>query len=112
MHDATGSTPFSQGVDDGVKTLYSPPLLPEPGFVFCLRGFIVKSLRNVRTHRPMTGLVAFVPARVMAAMKSPGACGAAMHLAYPLDWSSLFQVTELHRNEDRMHPGEGSAESP
>jgi hypothetical protein len=57
----------------------------------------------------MTGQVAFARA---AAMKSPGACGAAMHLAYPLGWSSLFQVTQLDRNEDRMHPGEGSAESP
>lgn len=33
-HDATGSTPFSQGVDAWVKTLYSPPPLPDPGFVF------------------------------------------------------------------------------
>jgi hypothetical protein len=66
----------------------------------------VKSLRTVRTHRPMTGPVAFARA---AAMKSPGACGAALHLAYPLGWSSLFQATQLDRNEDRMHPGEGSA---
>ena len=76
------------------------------GFCFCLRGFIVKSLRTVRTHRPMTGLVAFARA---AAMKSPGACGAALHLAYPLGGSSLFQATQLDRDEDRMHPGEGSA---
>ena len=80
------------------------------GLCFCLRGFIVKSLRIVRTHRPMTGRVAFVPARVMAAMKSPGACNAALHLAYPLGWSSLFQASQLDGEEDRMHPGEGSAE--
>jgi hypothetical protein len=54
----------------------------------------------------MTGRVAFARA---AAMKSPGACSVAMHLAYPLGWSILFQVTHLDRNEDRMHPGEGSA---
>jgi hypothetical protein len=76
------------------------------GLCFCLKGFIVKSLRTVRTHRPMTGPVAFARA---AAMKSPGACGAALHLAYPLGGSSLFQATQLDRNEDRMHPGEGSA---
>jgi hypothetical protein len=66
----------------------------------------VKSLRTVRTHRPMTGRVAFARS---AAVKSPGACSAALHLAYPLSWSSLFQATHLDRNEDRMHPGEGSA---
>jgi hypothetical protein len=54
----------------------------------------------------MTGPVAFARA---AAMKSPGACGAALHLAYPLGWSSLFQATQLDGEEDRMHPGEGSA---
>jgi hypothetical protein len=57
----------------------------------------------------MTGLVAFAPARLMAAMKSPGACGAALHRAYPLGWSSLFQAAQLDGEEDRMHPGEGSA---
>ena len=55
----------------------------------------------------MTGPVAFARA---AAMKSPGACGAALHRAYPLGWSSLFQATQLDGEEDRMHPGEGSAE--
>jgi hypothetical protein len=107
LRSATGSTPFSQGVDRGVKTLYSLAPLPDPGFVFCLRGFIVISLRIVRTHRPMTGRVAFARA---AAMKSPGACGAALHLAYPLGWPSLFQATRLDGEEGRMHPGEGSAE--
>ena len=54
----------------------------------------------------MTGRVAFARA---AAMKLPGACGAALHLAYPLGWSSLFQVTQLVGEEDLMHPGEASA---
>jgi hypothetical protein len=107
VRSATGSTPFSQGVDARVKTLYSPLPLPDPGFVFVFRGFIVKSLRIVRTHRPMTGQVAFARA---AAMKSPCACGAALHPACPLGWSSLFQATQLDGQEDRMHPGEGSAE--
>jgi hypothetical protein len=54
----------------------------------------------------MTGRVAFARA---AAMKSPGASGAAMHLAYALGWSSLFQANQLDGEEDPMHPGEGSA---
>jgi hypothetical protein len=54
----------------------------------------------------MTGPVAFARA---AAMKSPGARGATLHLAYPLGWSSLFQATQLDEQEDRMHPGEASA---
>jgi hypothetical protein len=48
----------------------------------------------------MKGLVAFVCA---SAMNSLGACGAALHQAFP---TSHWQ---LDRNEDRMHPGEGSA---
>ena len=54
----------------------------------------------------MTGPVAFARA---AAMKSPGVCDAALHRAYPLGWSSLFLATQLDGQEDRMHPGEGSA---
>ena len=48
----------------------------------------------------MKGLVAFVRA---AAKKSLGACGGALHQAYP---TSFWQ---LDRNEDQVHPGEGSA---
>jgi hypothetical protein len=48
----------------------------------------------------MMGLVAFARA---AAMGSLGACGAALHQAFPTSWY------QLDRNEDRVHPGEGSA---
>jgi hypothetical protein len=48
----------------------------------------------------MKGLVAFVRA---AAMGSLGACDAALHQAFP---TSHWQ---LDRNEDSVHPGEGSA---
>jgi hypothetical protein len=48
----------------------------------------------------MKGLVAFVRA---SAMKSLGACGAALHQVFP---TSHWQ---LDRNEDSVHPGEGSA---
>ena len=52
----------------------------------------------------MKGLVAFVQGSPMtAAMKSLGACGGALHQAYP---TSFWQ---LDRNEDQVHPGEGGA---
>jgi len=60
----------------------------------------VKSRAVVRTTRPIKGLVAFARA---AAMGSLGACGAALHPAFPTSWH------QLDRNEDRVHPGEGSA---
>ena len=60
----------------------------------------MKSSHIVRTTRPMKGLVAFARA---AAMKSLGACGGALHQAYS---TSFWQ---LDRNEDQVHPGEGSA---
>jgi hypothetical protein len=49
-------------------------------------------------------LVAFARA---AAMVSPGTCGAALHQAYPMSLPMSFW--QLDRNEDPMHPGEGSA---
>ena len=54
----------------------------------------------VTSNRPMQGLVAFVRA---AAMKSFGGCTNALHLSLPAShqW--------LDRNEDQVHPGEGSA---
>ncbi len=60
----------------------------------------MKSSNVVRTNRPMKGLVAFERA---AAMKSFGSCDGAMHLGVPTShqW--------LDRNEDQVHPGEGSA---
>ena len=64
----------------------------------------MKSRAVVRTTRPMKGLVAFAQRLPMtAAMGSLGACGAALHQAFPTSWH------QLDRNEDRVHPGEGSA---
>ena len=56
----------------------------------------------------MKGLVAFVSA---AAMGSLGACDAALHQVYPTScrFDQSFGGWQLDRNEDRMHPGEGSA---
>lgn len=53
-----------------------------------------------RTTRPMMGLVAFARA---AAMGSLDAFGVTLH--------QVFQTSghQLDRNEDRLHPGEGSA---
>ncbi len=48
----------------------------------------------------MNGLVAFVHAA--AAMKSFGGCTSALHLTRPAGY-------QLDRNEDQVHPGEGSA---
>jgi hypothetical protein len=47
----------------------------------------------------MNGLVAFVGA---AAMKSFGGCTSALHLTLPTGY-------QLDRDEDQVHPGEGSA---
>jgi hypothetical protein len=60
----------------------------------------------------MKGLVAFVPGLPMTvAMGSLGACGGALHQAYPTSCrlGQSFGGWQLDRNEDRMHPGEGSA---
>jgi hypothetical protein len=59
----------------------------------------------------MKGLVAFVPGLPMTvAMGSLGACDVALHQVYPM--SCRFEPSiggwQLDRNEDRMHPGEGS----
>ncbi|HUG25335.1 hypothetical protein [Piscinibacter sp.] len=93
---------LSQGVDDDVKTIYSPPpSLIERQF---LESFIVKSPHIVTANRPMNGLVAFVRAlQTMAAMKSPGGCPSALHPSLPASYQWL------DRNEDQLHPGEGSA---
>ena len=67
----------------------------------------MNSRNAVRTCRPIKGLVAFARA---AAMGSLGTCGAATHPAYPASKRfASWQVGQLDRNEDRMHPGEGSA---
>jgi hypothetical protein len=49
----------------------------------------------------MHGLVAFVCAA--AAMESFGGCTSALHLSLPASYQWL------DRNEDQVHPGEGSA---
>jgi hypothetical protein len=56
----------------------------------------------------MKGLVAFVRA---AAMGSLGVRDAALHQVYPTScrFDQSFGGWQLDRNEDRMHPGEGSA---
>jgi hypothetical protein len=60
----------------------------------------VKSRRIVTANRPVHGLVAFV--RMTAAMESFGGCTSAIHRALPASY-------QLDRNEDPLHPGEGSA---
>jgi hypothetical protein len=55
----------------------------------------------ITTNRPMNGLVAFV--RAAAAMKSFGGCASELHLTQPASYQWL------DRNEDQVHPGEGSA---
>jgi len=95
-------TTLSQGVDDVVKTIYSPlPLLIEHHF---FEGrLIVKSAHIVTANRPMKGLVRFVRAFPMtAAMQSFGGCANAQHPTLPASY-------QLDRDEDQVHPGEGSA---
>lgn len=59
----------------------------------------MKFAHIVTANRPMKGLVAFVRA---AAMKSFGGCANALHLSLPASY-------QLDRDEDQVHPGEGSA---
>ena len=64
----------------------------------------MKTAHAVTANRPMKGLVAFVPAFPMtASMESFGGCASALHLSL----SASYQ--QLDRNEDQVHPGEGSA---
>jgi hypothetical protein len=60
----------------------------------------VKSAPIVTANRPMKGLVAFV--RAAAAMKSFGGRASALQLTLPASY-------QLDRDEDPVHPGEGSA---
>src|SRR5689334_20642294 len=87
-------TSLLQGVDDGVKTIYSPPpsrnRLQEPRSE--PQDFIVKSRNVIRTHRPLQGLVTFVPS--FAAVT--------MHGASPTGYC-------LDRSEGPLNPGEGGA---
>lgn len=95
------------GVDGTVNTIYSaPPLLTEHNL--SSKSSIVKSRHVIRTSRPMKGLVAFVRA---AAMGLSGACDATLHQVYPMScrFDQSLGGWQLDRNEDRMHPGEGSA---
>ncbi len=64
----------------------------------------MKAAHIVTANRPMEGLVAFVPAFSMTAVKqSFGACTSALHLTLPASYQAL------DRNEGQVHPGEGSA---
>jgi hypothetical protein len=95
------------GLDGIVNTIYSPPpLLIEHNL--SSKSSIVKSRHVIRTNRPMKGLVAFVRA---AAMGLQGACDASLHQVYPMScrFNQSLGGWQLDRNEDRMHPGEGSA---
>ena len=92
-------TTLSQGVDGVVKTIYSPPPLLIEHHSFSGRP-IVKSAPIVTANRPMKRLVAFVHAA--AAMKSFGGCANAQHPTLPASY-------QLDRDEDQVHPGEGSA---
>jgi hypothetical protein len=92
-------TTLSQGVDGVVKTIYSPPPLLIEQHFFSGR-LIVKSAHIVTANRPMKGLVAFV--RAAATMKSFGGCANAQHPTLPASY-------QLDRDEDQVHPGEGSA---
>ena len=95
-------TTLSQGVDGVVKTIYSPPPLLIEHHLFSGRP-IVKSAHIVTANRPMKGLVRFVRAFPMtAAMQSFGGCASALHLTLPAGY-------QLDRDEDQVHPGEGSA---
>ena len=60
----------------------------------------MKSAHIVTANRPMKGLVAFV--RAAATMTSFGGCASALHLTLPTGY-------QLDRDEDQLHPGEGSA---
>jgi len=63
----------------------------------------VKSAHIVTANRPMKGLVSFVRAFPMpAAMLSSGGCANAQHVTVPASY-------QLDRDEDQVHPGEGSA---
>jgi len=91
---------LSQGVDDRVKTLYSPPssLLRAP--THFIRGLIVNSRHAARTARPLQGQVAFARA---AAMGSRGKCDAIVGSSF------VAGLPDLERREHRLNPGEGSA---
>jgi hypothetical protein len=100
-------TSLSQGLDGEVNTIYSPPpLLIKHNF--SSKSSIVKSRHVIRTNRPMKGLVAFVRA---TAMGLQGACDASSQHVHPMScrFDQSFGGWQLDRNEDRMHPGEGSA---
>lgn len=63
----------------------------------------MKAAHIVTANRPMKGLVAFVRAfPLTAAMQSFGGCASAQHLTLPTGY-------QLDRDEDQVHPGEGSA---
>ena len=64
----------------------------------------MKAAHIVTANRPMKGLVAFVRTFPMtAAMKPFGGCASAQHPTLPANYQGL------DRNEDQVHPGEGSA---
>jgi len=89
---------LSQTLDDGVKTIYSPPVRSTEHLH--LKGFIVKTRHVVRTTRPIQGPVAFVRAGAMLSFRT---CDATAHPVIP----AVYPL--LDRDENTSHPGEDGA---
>jgi hypothetical protein len=106
-------TILSQGVDGIVKTIYSSSNRLIGLHIFS-GSVIVKSRHVIRTHRPIQGLVAFVPSLITtAAMGSLGKCRAALLQLHAMAcrFAPTFGGWQLDRNEQQKHPGERSVET-
>jgi hypothetical protein len=99
MFDAT----LSQGVDGLVKSLYDLPPLLERARLHSHQGHIVNRRPSNTSTPPATGSRAFVH---VAAMSLAGACGGHPHAP---GLAALKRTQWVHQNDDRWHPGEGSA---
>ena len=102
MLTATFDAPLSQGVDDGVKTLYDPPRRSKELNHSVAEGLIVNRKPSIANTAPVMGQCAFV----RAAMSFSGQRGGyphALHLA------ALKRPQWDREDEDQVHPGEGSA---
>src|SRR5947208_16097408 len=99
----TFNASLSQGVDDGVKTIYYPPRRSkELNRIHRVQGHIVNRRLTTASTQPVTGSCAFV----CAAMSFIGVCGGhphAQHLA------ALKRPQRGREDEDQVHPGEGGA---
>jgi hypothetical protein len=86
-------------LDDRVKTIYYSRLLLIERHFFS-GGPIVKSAHIVAASRPLTGWVALVYAGTMSSF---GGCPSALHP------NPTARRQRLDRDQDQVHPGEGSA---